>query len=136
MIWCALALLPGGSPRTFRSLVSEVGSRGTGLERQAVRGRGGLPPVLAAQSKYGERTRNPARRRLRRRHPFLLRRRPGAVAAFALQLSRLWRVLRPLPRHKDPADQYSAVPPGGGASVCEPAGGSPSDWARGNRSLK
>jgi hypothetical protein len=54
-------------------------------------------------------------------HP--LPRRPGAVAAVADQLPRVWRVPRAVSRREDPTDQPSALPPGAGEGVRGPAGG-------------
>ena len=73
---------------------------------------------LKAVKKLGIR----AGRRVRRRHPLLLRRRAGPVAAVAAQLLRQGREPRALPRREDPADQPQArLRRAGHAAVRRPA---------------
>jgi hypothetical protein len=78
----------GSSSRACRSARSSSptrrGGSSTGSDSALCR----LPAVLEHQPGIGAKARYQARRRVRRRHPLLVRRRPGSVAPVAVQLPR------------------------------------------------
>ena len=87
------------------SLVAEVRCGGTSAAGHALRCVRRVPAVLGLQLESGEEARHRKRGRVRRRDSFLVRRRPGSVAAVVDQLFRQWREPGALSGREDPSDQ-------------------------------